>query len=80
VKQAIAWQRIFPFSNFFGRQDKQFDSPGGALFLHWIFTVIALLSFSPKLDSRIFASGIYLYGYQLIMGETLSSPNSNLEH
>jgi hypothetical protein len=70
VKQAIAWQRIIPFYGFFGHQDKQFDSPGGALFLHWIFTTIALLSFSPKLDSRNFVSGIYLYGYQLIMGQS----------
>ena len=64
VKQAIAWQRIIPFYEFFGDQDKQFDSPGGALFLHWMFTSSPLLSFSPKLDSRNFVSGIYLYGYQ----------------
>ena len=73
VKQAIAWQRIIPFYTFFGRQDKQFDSPGGALLLHWIFTIIPLLSFSPKRDSRNFASGIYLYGYQFIMGLMLAT-------
>jgi len=67
VKQAIAWQRIIPFYNFFGRQDKQFDSPGGALFLHWIFTVIPLVSLSPTADTHTFASGFYSYGYQLVM-------------
>lgn len=66
VKQAIAWQRIIPFYNFFGRQDPQFDSPGGGLVLHWIFTVLSLVIFNSKSDARSFYSGIYSYGYAVI--------------
>jgi len=65
VKQAIAWQRIIPWSHVFGRQDPYYDSPGGGLFLHWIFTVIAISSASePK--ARLLFNGIYAYGYQLM--------------
>ncbi|KAF2099470.1 hypothetical protein NA57DRAFT_55435 [Rhizodiscina lignyota] len=67
VKQAIAWQRIIPFSNFFGRQDPYFDSPGGGLFLHWIISVIAILALGDMgSESRLFFSGIYSWGYQVM--------------
>ncbi|KAF2108836.1 amino acid permease-domain-containing protein [Lophiotrema nucula] len=67
VKQAIAWQRIIPFSSFFGSHSMQFDSPGGGLFLHWIFTIIPLL-FLGKMhsDGRIFVTGLFQYGYEIL--------------
>lgn len=69
VKQAIAWQRIIPFYRFFGRQNQGFDSPGGALLLHWIFTVIFLASLNTRSDTREFFLGIYSYGYQVMWGK-----------
>lgn len=69
VKQAIAWQRIIPFYKFFGRQDRQFDSPGGALVLHWIVTVPQLASHNYRGPARSFSSGLFTYGYQLEMRE-----------
>lgn len=69
VKQAIAWQRIIPFYRFFGQQNTSFDSPGGALLLHWIFTVIPLASLNTRSDTREFYSGIYSYGYQIMWGK-----------
>ena len=72
MKQAIAWQRIIPFYNFFGRQDPQFDSPGGGLLLHWMFTVLTLIIFNSNSDARSFYSGIYSYGYAVIGREYCS--------
>ena len=66
MKQAIAWQKIIPFYNFFGSGGKAIDALGGALVLHWIFSVIALVVAPTKTDARLFASGIYSYGYQLV--------------
>jgi amino acid transporter len=68
VKQAIAWQRIIPFYRFFGKQDPTFDSPGGALLMQWFFTCIPLAVLNSSSDARAFFSGIYLYGYQIMMG------------
>ncbi|OAL45369.1 amino acid transporter [Pyrenochaeta sp. DS3sAY3a] len=67
VKQAIAWQRFIPFSDFFGRQDRQFDSPGGALVLHWIFSVIEICIADSKTDTYSFIIGIFAYGYSIMM-------------
>jgi hypothetical protein len=67
VKQAIAWQRIIPFYTFFGKQDPTFDSPGGALLMQWFFTSIPLAVLNSSSDARAFFSGIYLYGYQIMM-------------
>jgi hypothetical protein len=69
VKQAIAWQRIIPFYKFFGKQDRQFDSPGGALFLHWIFTVVRQTMLSRNSKGGLFYQYIYTYDYQIEMGE-----------
>ncbi|KAI9709140.1 MAG: hypothetical protein M1820_003587 [Bogoriella megaspora] len=66
IKQAIAWQRIIPFYRFFGYQDPHLESPGGALFLHWLVTVIELLAVNLNTDQRPFFTGIFSYGYQLM--------------
>ncbi|KAF2234857.1 hypothetical protein EV356DRAFT_532407 [Viridothelium virens] len=66
VKQAIAWQGIIPFYRFFGKTDRNLDSPGGALLLHWVFTVIPLLAVNLANDQRPFFTGIYGYGYQVM--------------
>jgi amino acid transporter len=78
VKQAIAWQRIIPFSSFFGRQDAQFDSPGGGLFLHWIFTVIPILCLGKfTSDPRRFYSGMFSYGYEILTGKSCNESQCN---
>jgi hypothetical protein len=69
VKQAIAWQRIIPFYKFFGKQDRQFDSPGGALFLHWIFTVVRATMLPRNSKGGLFNGYIYTYDYQIEMGK-----------
>lgn len=69
VKQAIAWQRIIPFYRFFGRQDRQFDSPGGALMLHWIISVPHFVTHDYFGPAQSFISGWFTYGYQLEMRE-----------
>ena len=68
VKQAIAWQRFIPFYRFFGRQDRQFDSPGGALVLHWIFSVVEICLTKSGSDAYAFTIGIFSYGYEILMG------------
>jgi hypothetical protein len=68
VKQAIAWQRFIPFPDFFGRQDRQFDSPGGALLLHWIFSVVEICITKSTTDAYSFMIGIFAYGYEILMG------------
>jgi amino acid transporter len=73
VKQAIARQRIIPFSRIFSRQDPYYDSPSGGLLLHWIVTVISILCVgNTASDSRQFFSGIYAYGYQFMWSELYS--------
>ena len=48
----------------------QFDSPGGGLFLHWIFTVIPILSLGKMYsDGRIFMTGLFQYGYEILTGK-----------
>ena len=69
VKQAIAWQRIIPFYKFFGKQDPQFDSPGGALVLHWIFTVASVLIGSINSSAYAFNIGLFTYGYHIEMSK-----------
>ena len=70
VKQAIAKQRIIPFYKFFAVGGKPIDDLGGALMLHWIFSVIALVVVPTNTDTRIFVAGIYSYGYQLVNRES----------
>jgi hypothetical protein len=70
VKQAIAWQRIIPFYKFFGRQDAQFDSPGGALVLHWFFTCLPHFLVPINNVSTSFNAGLFTYGYQIEMRES----------
>jgi hypothetical protein len=69
VKQAIAWQRIIPFYKFFGRQDRQFDSPGGALVLHWFFTSLQLLIGPINSAYYSYTIGLFTYGYQIEMSK-----------
>ncbi|KAL9044242.1 MAG: hypothetical protein Q9214_002607 [Letrouitia sp. 1 TL-2023] len=77
-KQAIAWQKLIPFYNFFGSGGKAIDGLGGALVLHWIFSVIALAVAPTRTDTRLFASGIYSYGYQLVNCESRPLPMENI--
>ena len=79
VKQAIAWQRFIPFYKFFGRQDPQFDSPGGALVLHWLFTVLWICLDNSSSDSYAFIIGIFEYGYELMMGKFFRNNDEVLE-
>ena len=73
VMQAIAWQRFMPFSKFVGRQSRQFNSPGGALLLHWIISILVLLAYPTTNDASSFANGTFDYGYEFMMGIVLSS-------
>lgn len=51
VKQEIAKLRILPFSKFWARQS-HYDTPVGALFLHWIFASLVIVRAPPpQLDS-----------------------------
>jgi amino acid transporter len=63
VKQCIARQRIIPFYNFFGDNDKQFGTPRGALILHWIFTMILILAMPNTTDGYSFIIGTFTYGH-----------------
>lgn len=47
VKQEIAKLRILPFSKFWAKQS-HYDTPVGALILHWIFTSIAIVRIHPS--------------------------------
>jgi hypothetical protein len=71
VRQAIAWQRIVPFYKFIGRQDRQFDSPGGALLMHWVFTVLQIATLPRDSSAANFWAYLFTYGYQIEMGKVL---------
>lgn len=43
VKQEIAKLRILPFSKFWAKQSS-YDTPVGALFLHWISAALIIVS------------------------------------
>ena len=43
VKQEIAKMRILPFSKFWA-MNSRYDTPVGALILHWIFTVLVIVA------------------------------------
>ena len=43
VKQEIAKKRILPFSEFWARNSR-YDTPIGALILHWIFTALVIVA------------------------------------
>jgi hypothetical protein len=67
VKQQIARQCLIPFFKFFGKEDKQFETPMGALLLHWIFAAIWIINTPNTSDGYGFVIGIFIYG-QLIVG------------
>lgn len=54
VKQEIAKMRILPFSKFFARQS-HYDTPVGALVLHWIVGAVFIVSLRGWMSSREFA-------------------------
>lgn len=78
VKQAIAWQRFIPFHKFFSHQSKAFDSPGGALLLHWVFSCITIAIVNASSDAYAFNIGIFSYGYEVIMGMCCFPLDANL--
>ncbi|KAF8535501.1 amino acid permease-domain-containing protein [Trichophaea hybrida] len=66
VKQQIARQHIIPFYRFFSANDPQFGTPAGALFLHWIFSVI-LIGITPNSsDGYGFVIGLFTYSHLMI--------------
>jgi amino acid transporter len=67
VKQQIARQCVIPFFKFFGKEDSKFETPVGALILHWIFTVIWITVTPNTPDGYGFVIGIFMYG-QLFVG------------
>lgn len=48
VKQEIAKLRILPFSKFWAKQS-HYDTPVGALILHWIFAALIIVRPPPPL-------------------------------
>jgi amino acid transporter len=66
VKQCIARQRIIPFYNFFGDDDRQFGTPRGALMLHWFFTFIPILAMPNTTDGYSFIIGMFTYGHLVV--------------
>jgi hypothetical protein len=67
VKQQIAKQCILPFYNFFASTDKQFNTPVGALILHWTFAVIWVIATPNTSGGYGFIIGVFIYG-QLLIG------------
>lgn len=67
VKQAIALQRIIPFFRFFGKTDKQFDTPGGALVLHWVISIISIVVVPKGSVGYSFNFGLFGYGRLIVL-------------
>jgi hypothetical protein len=65
VKQSIAVQRILPFYKFLSADR---ETPKGALFLHWITSVIFVAVAPSSSDGYSFAVGIYTYGHIVFSG------------
>ncbi|TLD33655.1 hypothetical protein PspLS_00386 [Pyricularia sp. CBS 133598] len=59
VKQELAKEGILPFSRVFA-SDWPFKAPSGAIFLHWIFTVIFIFG-SVTSDSYTFVTNVFIY-------------------
>lgn len=64
VKQEIAKLRILPFSKFWAKQS-HYDTPVGALILHWIFAALIIVR-APSLCSSppLFSSSSHFYTNQ----------------
>ncbi|TGZ77031.1 amino acid transporter [Ascodesmis nigricans] len=62
VKQEIAKMRILPFSKFFARQS-HYNTPVGALVLHWIVAATFIVSLSNKDDAAYnLITDLFIYG------------------
>jgi amino acid transporter len=66
VKQQIARQCVIPFSKFFGSEDTQFETPMGALILHWVFNTIWIIGTPNTSDGYGFIIGIPIYGQAFV--------------
>ena len=66
VKQPIAVQRVLPFWRYLQADQ---DTPKGALFLHWITSIIFVATAPSSSDGHSFAVGIYTYGHILFNGK-----------
>ncbi|OAL51370.1 hypothetical protein IQ07DRAFT_643463 [Pyrenochaeta sp. DS3sAY3a] len=60
VKQSIAIQRILPFWRRLSRDE---NTPKGALFLHWITSMIYIAAAPVHSDGYSFAIGLHTYGH-----------------
>ena len=65
VKQAIALHHFLPFSTFFA-SDQPFDTPGGALLLHWMLSTVFILAAPSNADGYAFIIGLVTYGQLII--------------
>lgn len=68
VKQSIAIQRILPFWRYL---QKDGTTPKGALFLHWLTSVIYIGAAPTSSDGYSFAIGIYTYSHVLLSSESI---------
>lgn len=59
VKQELAKEGILPFSRFFA-SDWPFSAPSGAIFLHWLFTVVLILGLNIQ-ETYTFVTNIFIY-------------------
>ncbi|KAI5802656.1 amino acid permease-domain-containing protein, partial [Pyronema domesticum] len=63
VKQEIAKLRILPFSEFWARQS-HYDTPSGALFLHWIVAAIMIIVTPNNQNNEAYnlITDLFIYG------------------
>ncbi|KAF8253384.1 amino acid transporter [Wilcoxina mikolae CBS 423.85] len=63
VKQEIAKLRILPFSEFWARQS-HYDTPSGALLLHWLVAAIFILATPSNHDDEAYnlVTDLFVYG------------------
>jgi hypothetical protein len=66
-------QRIIPFYKFFGKEDERFGTPGGALVLHWIATVVVIAWMPENRAFFVFVLGIFDYGNLIVMCMNMQS-------
>ncbi|EAQ91425.1 hypothetical protein CHGG_03360 [Chaetomium globosum CBS 148.51] len=59
VKQELSKEGVLPFSRFWA-SDWPFNAPSGAIFLHWIFTVIFILGCRTP-DVYSFVTNVFIY-------------------
>lgn len=74
VKQSIAVQRILPFWRQLSKDD---ETPKGALFLHWLTSVIYITAAPTHSDGYSFAIGLYTYGHVLVSSKFDITSNIN---